>query len=280
MKNEISMEYLQYRLNLVGFTYRGSSSMKAFGRLLEICQTFDFNDGQLLWNSWDALPSQVKAIIIDEFTNSKNIVIEPDHMEQVLKSCLKSDLTHGIEKALMVLGSVLFKTRHFLNHNTIESDKAIIDLKTVADLIEQSGVEAIDQNEILIVEQDDELKLELVKRSYVDVASYQSSDISEFLSGVRTAFIGIGGGSDCLQASQLAFVSGAIPACVISVRESDPLDPRTVGDHGGEIYPNVFKILSKSIGTRRFLEYLPANKIPVFLVLDERKRRFTNNAKA
>jgi len=99
--------------------------------------------------------------------------------------------------------------------------------------------------------------------------------------GTRIAFIGGGGGSDCIQAAILALLSGK-PACAISVRTARTQsqgstgatgEQRRVSDHGGEIMPGVFRILPGSSGSGRFLEHIPAALLPMYLVVDAQEGR-------
>lgn len=94
--------------------------------------------------------------------------------------------------------------------------------------------------------------------------------------GNKAAFIGIGGGSDCIQASILAILSGK-PACVLSIRANKTSsqgnsgqigEERTVNNHGGEVARGVVRILPETTGSGRFLESIPAGKLPVYLVID------------
>lgn len=94
--------------------------------------------------------------------------------------------------------------------------------------------------------------------------------------GKRMAFIGIGGGSDCIQAAVMALLSDK-ESCVISIRTQKPMsqdgkgnhDPqRTVSGHGGEIIPGVYLMTAETTGSGRFLEHIPASSIPTYLVID------------
>jgi hypothetical protein len=96
------------------------------------------------------------------------------------------------------------------------------------------------------------------------------------ISGEKIAFVGIGGGSDCIQAAILALLSGKA-ACVISIRaEKISLqdttmangENRSVLNHGGELAKGVFRIHAHTTGSGRFLESIPAEKLPVYLVVD------------
>jgi len=96
------------------------------------------------------------------------------------------------------------------------------------------------------------------------------------LPGDRQAFIGIGGGSDCIQASVLALMGGKT-ACAISIRTAKTAsqgasgkmgEERSVQNHGGEVAPGVFRITPQTTGSGRFVEFIPADRLPVYLIID------------
>lgn len=105
--------------------------------------------------------------------------------------------------------------------------------------------------------------------------------------GKQQAYIGIGGGSDCVQAAILAILSGN-PACVISIRRNklgsqtakdDVGGKRTVENHGGEVGgagSNIFRITPETTGSGRFLEFLPAYHLPTYLVIDSQDGKLTD----
>lgn len=107
--------------------------------------------------------------------------------------------------------------------------------------------------------------------------------------GEKFAFVGGGGGSDCIQASVLAELTGK-PACVISVREDKTSsqnpdsgamgESRTVQNHGGEVSPGVFRIKPETTGSGRFFENLPAERWPMYLVVDSKNGRLREQMQA
>jgi len=92
------------------------------------------------------------------------------------------------------------------------------------------------------------------------------------LTASSAGFIGIGGGSDGIQAALLAQMMkghNVTPKFVISIRTAKTEgEKRTVEGHGGEIARGVYKILPTSTGSGRFLENLPANDVNMFIVTD------------
>lgn len=113
-----------------------------------------------------------------------------------------------------------------------------------------------------------------LKQKEADMAADGNDNLD--MPGTRLAFIGGGGGSDCIQAAILGLLSGK-PACAISVRTEKTQsqgasgvigDRRRVEGHGGEIAPGVYRILPGSSGSGRFLEHIPAALLPMYLVVD------------
>ncbi len=100
---------------------------------------------------------------------------------------------------------------------------------------------------------------------------------AQMFEGERLAFVGVGGGSDCVQAAMLATLSGR-SACVVSIRAhrtgsqsaSGAIgEARTVANHGGEVCGGVIRITRYSTGSGRFLEAIPAELgFPTYLVID------------
>lgn len=95
--------------------------------------------------------------------------------------------------------------------------------------------------------------------------------------GDRVAFIGIGGGSDSIQAALLAIISGK-KACAISLRTQKPTSQNGVGktdesrrveNHGGMVTDGVYLMTPETRGSGRFLEFLTASLLPTYLVIDQ-----------
>lgn len=105
----------------------------------------------------------------------------------------------------------------------------------------------------------------------IDLAKFPLLNNLSELPGKCIVPIGIGGGSDVIQAAQVAMqlrAAGKICPCVISIRTTFMgKEKRYVLNHGGEIAPNVFRITPETTGNGRFLENLPVSDIPVFLIL-------------
>lgn len=116
-------------------------------------------------------------------------------------------------------------------------------------------------------------------------------DLSQ-IPGQRIAVVGIGGGSDCVQAAAIAKLlerAGKDNACVLSVRTEKTRsqgasgrvgETRTVENHGGEIHDGVYAITTHTTGSGRFLENIVAAEAPTYLVIEKEGADLTEQINA
>ncbi len=136
-------------------------------------------------------------------------------------------------------------------------------------------------------------ELTIGEHSMVDVDKFAKLGNLSEIPGEKVAVIGMGGGSDGCQAAILGKLlekNGKIIPAVISVRESKPTSqgksgeitkPRTVENYRREIIPGkVYEISSETTGSGRFLENLPAQDVPMFLVIDHLDGTLQDDIKA
>ncbi len=117
------------------------------------------------------------------------------------------------------------------------------------------------------------------------------ADLSQ-LPGNRLAVIGIGGGSDCVQATAVAKLleqAGKDSACVISIRTGKTQsqgatgrtgETRTVTNHGGEVHDDVYAITPETTGSGRFLENIAAGEKDTYLVIENDPAKLTTQLNA
>lgn len=129
--------------------------------------------------------------------------------------------------------------------------------------------------------------------SKIDQTQFSSMENLSFLAGGSIIPVGIGGGSDVLQAAIIGLLlkkAGKKVPAVISVRTAKTGsqsvagrlgEERTVENHGGEIFPGVFKVMEHSTGSGRFLENIPvADGLPVYLVIDHQNGKLAEQIQA
>ena len=265
-----------------------SHNNRSFARLVGMARVFDKEGGQRLTRLWDGLPAAVQAILDCEFGVSGTagvIAIEPHYGPALLANAATAARAVGLtvedgwSKALVVMSRILFEARRLVGYGgrSGANGLAIANMADVATLIAREGLAAIDQVAFILIPSDDGFRVRVDRRSVIEPTKFATAGLGDLCSGRRAVFVGIGGGSDCLQAAQLALESSAAAACVISVRTAITAsegasgktgEDRTVVQHGGEIVPGVFRILPEATGSGRFLENLPADRLPVYLVLD------------
>ncbi len=127
----------------------------------------------------------------------------------------------------------------------------------------------------------DDAEVELVETPIIDRLKFPMIESLDQIPGNRIVPIGIGGGSDCIQASLVSDLlksAGKDCPCVISIRAGKTGsqsatggigEQRTVENHGGEIKQGVYLITPETTGSGRFLENVPAGEIPVYLVIEQ-----------
>ncbi|MCJ1440598.1 MAG: hypothetical protein MMC23_001084 [Stictis urceolatum] len=125
------------------------------------------------------------------------------------------------------------------------------------------------------------LRVRLEAGPVFDVSTMEALPDLASLPGKTVGLIGAGGGSDCVQAAMLGILSaraGKNVKFVASIRaaKTSSEDPkgdigayRTVSNHGGEVSPGVFQITSRSSGSGRFVENVPANMVPMYLITED-----------
>lgn len=127
----------------------------------------------------------------------------------------------------------------------------------------------------------------------IDASKFEPMDSLNEVPGKRIAAIGMGGGSDGCQAAilgiQLRTIGKTVPA-IISVRTDKPSsqgktggtpEKRTVENYRRELVPGkVYEIGKETTGSGRFLENLPADDVPMFLVIDHLDGTLQNDINA
>jgi hypothetical protein len=269
--------YAARRLALAAVEAADATEAAALARVVGMSRVFDAEGGRRTKATWDALPPQVRAILTGELslTGRDSLAIEPHYGPALLANAAKADPAAGQAKALTAMAEALFHAR-LRYRGTDRRGVAIANLADLAAAFAKDGPAAADRATLDFAETDDGLRL--VLRSRAGAAAAAPLGVAGLLPGERAAFVGIGGGSDCLQAACLALESGADTACVISVRTAVTAsegasgktgEERAVQGHGGEVAPGVWRVLPDSTGSGRFLENLPAAAgLRSYLVLD------------
>lgn len=122
-------------------------------------------------------------------------------------------------------------------------------------------------------------RLVVEPKAFVEASAHPRLDTLGALPGKRVVPVGIGGGSDVVQAAILGKMlreSGKDVPAVISVRTaitssqgaSGAVGERRTVENAEEVLPGIFRISPTSTGSGRFVENVPAAELPVYLVID------------
>ena len=291
--------YVEIRGKLVGFDAKAKKGF-ALSRLAALSRCFKETDGQLLSEVFDDLPQNVQSILQKELNetglnNTSAILIyyAPAFIDNMKKSYLgklpldadkcaqRKALYHAYKTAFMTMAQIYTGARISVKKQNA-TGVITVDINDLA--------KTALQNSSVFSEQLVDVNINLLKSfghaqlketPYLDTARFKrNKSLHEVLPEGKTAYIGIGGGSDCIQAGQIAFLNPQEAACIISIRSEKTQSQgkqtkvigvnREISNHGGEIIPGVYKVLPTTTASGRFMENLIARSdIPVYVVLDK-----------
>ncbi|MCB9027387.1 MAG: DUF1152 domain-containing protein [Bdellovibrionaceae bacterium] len=196
----------------------------------------------------------------------------------------------GLDKGLSIMAE-LYQLGQSHIKNVKGSGVFTLQISDIAEAAKTPQV--IDEMSIRLQSVGKDAKAVLANPLNIDPQQFtQISGLKERFSGQRIGIIGIGGGSDGVQAAQLALLLkevGKNVPFVISIRSSktssqgkDNLvgENRNITDHGGELSAGVYKVLSSSNGSGRFLESVPANDVDMFLVVSSQENDLSSQIKS
>lgn len=263
-----------------------SNEDRAIARLIAMLRIADMPGFSRLKTVFDSLPTNAKAILTKELNvNGVNdgfgtlLYYSPALLANALGGAKNSNISNeaALEAGLLTLARlyqdarVLIKGRQGNGVFTVLISKIAELAKTPNDLL-------IKPIEIEMVGQDGEAKV--ANRTTIDSSKFSQLNSLANIPGKTVAVIGIGGGSDGIQAAQLGLLLRTVGKDVKfigSVRtdktgsqgsNNQVGENRTISNHGGEVVNGVFRVLQNSTGSGRFLENIPADQIPMYLILD------------
>ena len=290
--------YVAVRGKLVGFNSQTEKGF-ALSRLASLSRCFYEADGILLSEVFDDLPKNVQNILQKELnetgldgTSAILIYYAPAFIDNIKKCYLgklpadadkcskRKALFYAYKTAFTTLAQIYNATRIAVKKQNM-AGVLTVDINQLAKLALQNT--EIFENQLVDIDMNLAKAFGhayLKETSCLDVRQFvQNTSVTNLLPRGKTAYIGIGGGSDCIQAGQLAFLNPQEATCIISVRtqktQSQGKQTKVIGvnrqivNHGGEIATGVYKVLPETTASGRFMENLIADtSIPVYVVLD------------
>ncbi len=201
--------------------------------------------------------------------------IQKNYMQNSRNTTPNADIVEGFT----VLARVFQEAR--IAKKGMDSNGVFTVMAALLAKIASEDPDLLQQQNIRLKRLGDDAETVLENTAAVDIMKFDALTSLAEIPGNRIVPIGIGGGSDCIQASmlgQLLKQSGKECPAVISVRTQSTGsqgngsvvgEPRIVEGHGGEISPGVYKILPNTTGTGRFLESIPSVESPVYLIIEQ-----------
>ncbi len=276
---------------------------KAIVRLLCMLRVSDQDTVKNTAKIFESLPENAQAILIKELNISgleeDEQAVLPYYAPAFLANLInffksrnqRDYFQKGLTIGLMTLAEVYQQARILLTQQegggvfTVMLSALAEAAKAPAGLVSgRYQLEAVGANGVKV--------LILPQRSLVRSAQFGRLESLGSLPGKKVALVGMGGGSDVVQAAQLGLLlkdAGKDTPFVISVRTDKTSsqgaslvtgEERSISPHGGEVVKGVYKVLAESKGSGRFVENLPASKIPTYLVIDKQDGRLLKQIQA
>ncbi|MCB0361513.1 MAG: DUF1152 domain-containing protein [Bdellovibrionales bacterium] len=257
-------------------------------RLVAMLRASDAETVNQIREVFDSLPKNVQAILLKEMNlNGVNdgfatlLYYSPATLANLIGALKEarpdSHFKDGLAMGLTTLAEVYQHGRIMLKGREGDGVFTVL-ISAVAEAAKSP--EKLDNSRIDLKPVENDAEAVLLERTPINSANFPRIDSLSQIPGKKVGVIGIGGGSDGVQAAQLSLLlknSGKDIPFVISVRtaktESQGAgnrsgEARTIENHGGEIAEGVFRVLPESQGSGRFLENIPASEVNMFLVID------------
>ncbi len=266
-KTQAYQRYIAHRADKGGISADDPDAF-VLGRIAALSRSFTVPHGDIIKSVWRGLPDHSRAVLRDELAqagSSEKPGILLYYAPAVIANAVKSsgDLAHGLKVSLLAFADA-FRTA-------------------------RAGMDSRNACPVLTVNMAETARRAAQNASWIVPATSAQIPLTIALDGERPAFIGVGGGSDCVQAAILAKLSGK-PACVVSIRTEKTGsqgasggigEVRTVADHGGEVADGIYRVTPATTGSGRFLESIPAELgLPTYLVIDRQDGTLTDRLRA
>jgi len=149
-------------------------------------------------------------------------------------------------------------------------------LSEIAEAVRLHG--SCDELQFVVVPVGNDARLSVRKKACLDGNAFTRVEGLTELSGERVVVAGIGGGSDIIQATQLAHLlekCGKKVVALLSVREAitgsvdrfgNEGQERVITNYADEPHPDLFEVTSQTSGSGRFLEHIPADSFTTYLL--------------
>lgn len=280
-------DFLSQKARAMGLNFVTKSDV-AITKLAVMMRLSSLREAKHIVEIFNKLPTNTQAILSKELNMSgindgfaTLIYYAPALLQNIKTAHLEKDptsLNEALSEGFTTLARIYQKARIQLRNRHGNGVYTVL-----ASKIAEAGKTAnrISNAKIELKEVGSDAEAFLVARE-IGLQTGSIGFAKELSSRQRIAVVGIGGGSDGVQAAQLAilFKKAGKKVVVISVRTEKTgsqgangkmNEQRTIVNHGGELMntPGVYKVLPHTSGAGRFLENLPASEVESLIVLDK-----------
>jgi hypothetical protein len=244
-------------------------------------RTSNLEQAQEVSKIFKELPKNTRAILEDDLntrgTTDKMatlIYYAPALLVNLQKKFTETGEPDAFKKALtlgLTTFARVFQESRIINKGKEEKGVYTIMASSLAKLASENP-NKLSEQEIKLKTIGDDAEIELTNIPTIDKDKFTKIENLSEIPGKRIIPIGIGGGSDCVQASLLADLlknSDKDCPCVISIRTEKTGQKRIIANFKEEISKGVYLVTPDTIGSGRFLENIPANDIPVYLIVEQ-----------
>lgn len=278
--------YLKDRGKILKLEEEGKDTISAI-KLCNMLRTSDPEKAKLVLETLQKQEPNIRAILNEELTatgidqdNAILLYYAPATMTNAISyfknNHSKNPIEDGLNTILPIFARAYCQTRANIAK---ESDVPNVTTVMMSEIAKKAGE---DPNELAKCN----LRLERIgedfEASLIPINQISNTKVSEFpiTDKGNTVVIGMGGGSDCIQAAILARIlkqKGVNCNNVISIRTNKTTSQDSKGNMGQErtvtnpakvIDNDIYLISSKTTGSGRFLENIPADELNVYLVID------------
>ncbi len=238
---------------------------------------------QLPTRTRDILEQALGKTGIDDDGIALLVYYSPTFLKNLGNAANPKTFTKTIGTGLMALANTIQLARRHLVNRREENGVCTLfihDMATAA----KDGSEGLDNRRIQVRKRGDDLEAIVEPSAEIDIRKFEEQTLAE-MPGKKVGVIGIGGGSDAVQAGIMGkLLTSQDPkkdAIIISIRSQYTRSqdmagnmnlPRTVENYEEEIAPGVYIVTPTSTGSGRFVENVPAIDMRSVLIISEEGR--------
>lgn len=279
--------YLNDRGRILQLQGEGNDIISAI-KLCNMLRTSDPKKAQIILETLQNQEPNVRAILEKELTatgidadNGILLYYAPATMKNAIKyfknNNSENPIVDGLNIVLPTFARIYSQTRANIAKGNNTPNVTTVMISEIAEKAGKNPNELVKSN-LELQSVGDDFEASVVPVNQINNA--QSTETSPVTAVDNTVVIGMGGGSDCIQAAILAKIlrqKGVKCNNVISIRTNKTSSQDSKGNMGQErtvmnpariVDDDIYLISTETIGSGRFLENIPAKELNVYLIID------------